>query len=351
MINSTDAESSSSITYGLPTGGVNTISASPGYSAHSGTVEKITSISSENPQNVVGLHLPYYEGGPLNLKQFTNLTTISPLSGETTGTKLFDTTDGYGVPATLTSLNIEALDTSSVTTLYRAFKSSTKLVTLYANSINTSNVTVMYELFYNCEALNNLFIKNWDTSKVVTMYQMFCGCRNLTDYSFLSSFNTSNVTNMAYMFCQNTHATTITFPDSFNTSKVTNMRNMFSQDTKLTTLNLGNNWNMTACTNVASMFLDCTSLKTITGTISNIKVNLNLSACPLDWDSIDRIVEGLYTYTSGTHTLSLNCAGKYDLYASTGSGTTLVRKQTLVNNAASAKGWTTSWTGSFNTSI
>jgi len=115
-------------------------------------------------------------------------------------------------------LELNYLDTSNVTTMYRMFRNS-QATTLDLSSFDTSNVTNMSGMFYNSQA-TTLDVSSFDTSKVTNMSLMFGGSQATT--LDLSSFNTSNVTNMANMFygAQTTigYARTQTDADNFNNS-------------------------------------------------------------------------------------------------------------------------------------
>ena len=196
----------------------------------------------------------------------------------------------------LTSLDLNNLDTSNVTNMRDMFSYCSKLASLDVSNFDTSNVTNMTEMFYYCSKLNSLDLSNFntsnvtnmekmfacssgltsinltslDTSKVSTMKQMFYYCSKLNSLD-LSSFNTSNVTNMEEMFHlydANAYVSsvyllkTITFGENWDTSKVTTMKGMFQWDVGLTSLDVSN-WNTSNVTNMYAIFDSCRNLTSL----------------------------------------------------------------------------------------
>lgn len=89
------------------------------------------------------------------------------------------------------------------------------------------------------------------------------------------------------------------------------------------------NWDCSNVTNMTDIFTGSTKLSSITGSISNIRVNINLKSNPLDNDSAMVLINGLkdYTGTGSTRTITFR--------ASTFS--TLTDEQKAI---ATNKGWT-----------
>ena len=114
-------------------------------------------------------------------------------------------------------------DTSSVTTMYRAFYEATKF-NQDISGWDTSQVTDMSEMFSSTMDFNKP-IGNWNTAKVTNMEKMFDRA-NVFNQD-ISKWNTGSVTNMEEMF---------SYAKDFNqdiggwdTSSVTNMKRMFYQ--------------------------------------------------------------------------------------------------------------------------
>ena len=179
------------------------------------------------------------------------------------------------------------------------------------------------EMFYGCSALTTLDVSGFDTSKVTNMDSMFRGCSSLTALD-VSGFDTSKVTDMNYMFrgCSSLTALDVS---GFDTSKVTNMGYMFYNCSKLTALDV-NGFDTSKVTNMGYMFYYCYALTTVTGTITGIKVSLDLSYSPLTNASAMVFINGLAEVTTAK-TITFKAT----------TYTTLTEEQIAV---ATSKGWT-----------
>ena len=197
--------------------------------------------------------------------------------------------------STETITNINLLNVSSVTNMYRMFEltgnqAMTKLD--LGDNFNTSNVTDMGAMFsgtggnvmttlnlgpnFNTSKVSNMgFMFNWtghikmtslnlennfDTSNVQWMGYMFyaTGYDSMTTLNLGTKFNTSKVTDMSYMFydCGYSALTSLDLGSKFNTSKVTDMSYMFYECgyNALTSLDLGSNFDTSSVTNMSYMF-------------------------------------------------------------------------------------------------
>ena len=101
----------------------------------------------------------------------------------------------------MTSIDLSALDTSEVTTMYGMLSWCSNLTSLDVSKFDTSKVTNMSNMFAGCKSLTSLDVRNFDTSQVTDMSEMFNKSSSLTNLD-VSNFDTSNVTNMSYMFCR-----------------------------------------------------------------------------------------------------------------------------------------------------
>ena len=198
--------------------------------------------------------------------------------------------------STETITNINLLNVSSVTNMYRMFEltgnqAMTKLD--LGDNFNTSNVTDMGAMFsgtggnvmttlnlgpnFNTSKVSNMgFMFNWtghikmtslnlennfDTSNVQWMGYMFyaTGYDSMTTLNLGTKFNTSKVTDMSYMFydCGYSALTSLDLGSKFNTSKVTDMSYMFYECgyNALTSLDLGSNFDTSSVTNMSYMFV------------------------------------------------------------------------------------------------
>ena len=204
-------------------------------------------------------------------------------------------------------------DTSNTTDMTKMFYNCKSLTSVPL--FDTSKVTNMSNMFQNCNSLTSAPL--FDTSKVTDMGSMFSGCTSLTS---IPLFDTSKVTNM---FCMFFNCNSLTSVPLFDTSKVTNMYYMFGNCRSLTSVPL---FDTSKVTNMYYMFSNCTSLTTLGG-FTGLKVDLNLSPCPLlTKESILNVFNKAANVKSSPKTLTL--------------GSTNLSKLTTSEKAiATNKGW------------
>ena len=142
------------------------------------------------------------------------------------------------------------------------------------DSVNTSTVTNMSNMFQNCSSLTTLKISNWNTCNVTNMSYMFQNCSSLTTFE-ISDWNTCNVTNMSNMFSDCVLLTSLDL-SGWNTENVTDMSYMFQRCSKLTSPNISS-WNTANVTNMNFMFFFCANVITV----SDSTASLDLSG----WDT------------------------------------------------------------------
>lgn len=153
-----------------------------------------------------------------NITTVTVVDTISPIS----------TRWWFHNCKALSAINLEKLDTSNVTTMFRMFSSCHSLTRLDLRNFNTSKVTLMSYMFYECWSLTHLDLTSFDTSNVTSMRGMFQSCDSVKLSTLdLTSFNTANVTNTNDMFTS-TSFKTIYVSDKWNMSAVTTSTDMFA---------------------------------------------------------------------------------------------------------------------------
>ena len=148
-------------------------------------------------------------------------------------------------------LDLSDVDTSAITDMSGMFNGCKSLTSLDVSSFNTSNVTDMNWMFGYCRKLNHLDLSSFDTSNVTNMSWMFENCKSLKALD-ISSFNFTNVKNVIDL-------------SSFDFKKVEDVRYMFDSCKSLTDLNFG----------------------------KNLKVSLDLGACPLTYESALSVLNGL----------------------------------------------------------
>jgi surface protein len=134
----------------------------------------------------------------------------------------------YGNKENLTTVTIDAsCKNYTGTTLESLFDYWRELTTINnLENLNTSAVTDMYRMFAACQALTSLDLSRLNTASVTNMHEMFIGLTLET--IDLSGWNTSNVTDMYCMFYYSQNLKTIYVGDGWSTASVTNGKLMFS---------------------------------------------------------------------------------------------------------------------------
>lgn len=77
------------------------------------------------------------------------------------------------------------------------FLSCTQLASLDLEGLDTSSVTNMGSMFFGCSALTNIDVSGFNTSNVVNMMHMFSGCSKLTKLD-VSNFDITYMKNDSF---------------------------------------------------------------------------------------------------------------------------------------------------------
>ena len=167
-------------------------------------------------------------------------------------------TEGMLQGTPITSLDLSAWNTDSLTNIRYMFGDCTKLTSLDLSGWNMSNVTSMEGLFGHDQQLTNLRFDGWNTGNVRLMGHMFEYCTKLTSLD-LSGWDTSNVTDMYGLFANCTSLAGLKLGDRWNMGNVTDTTWMFSGDRKLasTIARIVPDWNMGSVRKTAGMFSGC----------------------------------------------------------------------------------------------
>lgn len=207
----------------------------------------------------------------------------------------------------------QVFDFSDVTDMSKMFYNCTSLTSVPL--MNTSQVTNMTNMFDSCS--NLITVSPMDTSKVTTMVAMFNWCQSLAT---IPEMDTSNVTAMGAMF---NFCSSLTSVPEMDTSKVTDMNSMFSYCGSLSSVP---EMNVSRATNMNGMFAGCWSLTDLGGFIG-LKLNLELSSCPLTHESIMNVINKAADVTEAPATLTLGTDN-------------LAKLSDEEKGIATAKGWT-----------
>ena len=222
------------------------------------------------------------------------------------------TTKGMLQGTPITSLDLSAWNTDSLTNMQYMFENCTKLTSLNLSGWNTSNVTDMFGLFGHDQQLTNLRFDGWNTGNVRLMGHMFEYCTKLTSLD-LSGWDTSNVTDMYALFDNCTSLAGLKLGDRWNMDNVTDTTWMFSGDRKLasTIARIVSDWNMGSVRKTAGMFSDCvdgvldlskwnTPLLTDTRNMFRYNPNLTRILVNENWSNVTFMDSSAYMFTGCT---------------------------------------------------
>lgn len=145
----------------------------------------------------------YVAKGPVPGSYEDNMTlttvTIDASCKNYTGTTLYRLFDWWEKLTTIN--NLENLNTSTVTSMYRMFACCSSLTSLDLSCLNTASVMNMHEMFIGLN-LETIDLSGWDTSNVTDMGFMFYNCPNLKYIYVTGELSTASVTSGNYMFSQ-----------------------------------------------------------------------------------------------------------------------------------------------------
>lgn len=153
----------------------------------------------------------------------------------------------------VTSLDLSTWDVSAVTNMEKMFYNTVNLINLYfGNYWTTGNVINMYLMFAN-SGVTTLNLSAFNTSSVTNMGAMFQGTSDLAAINFGTNFTTGSVTNIASMFDSSGVAELDL--SAWDTTGITDMSSLFQDTASLTSLTLGGDFSTADVVNF-SHFLD-----------------------------------------------------------------------------------------------
>jgi len=121
-----------------------------------------------------------------------------------------------------TLFDLEKLDTSLMTDMYRMFQYNLNLETINISTFDTSNVTTMGNMFEGCKKLKNVVLGDFDTSNVTITRYMFHDTK--IKQINMSAFETENFVDASSMFgqtdMQNADMSTWATNDHYDTSSI-----------------------------------------------------------------------------------------------------------------------------------
>lgn len=274
--------------------------------------------------------------GEMNIKftetNFTEIPEIFDFSDVTNFSNMF--TNCYS----LTS--IPKIDYAKITNYQNAFV-HTKVEDF--SKVNTINATTLEAMFYGCSTITESPIL--DCSNATNLFRLFWECNNLTDAHVINTglaqrmdgmfescgkltgitetIDLSSCTNCNSMFAGCSSLKRI--PNLINTTKLTSITNIFGGCSSLVTIP-EMNWSNVTSVWVWAEFNGCSSLTDVGGFIG-LKVEINMSSCPLTHDSIMNIINKAADVTENPKTMTFG-------------ETNLAKLSDEEKAIATAKGWT-----------
>lgn len=251
----------------------------------------------------------------------------------------------YTLPGneTVKSVDVSALDTSSVTSFYYAFaklsnaeeiKIPRKMVTSKARSIgcfffndnklkefpdvsdwDVSNVSESGDVFYNCAPVTiPPDVSKWDVRKFQNCYVFFSNLRNIVRPPDIRNWKLESCTNAFAMFDSNQKMTAPDF-SLWTFWNISNIGAMFNECRSIDALDFSSA-DFSRVTNLTNTFRLCTSLSRVIGGMRNLKVSVSFSESPLTHDAAVEIIESLFDLAAsglGAQTLTLKASTKETL--------------------------------------
>ena len=100
----------------------------------------------------------------------------------------------------MTTCDLNKLDTSKCVNMCWMFRSCSSLTTLDVSKLDTHLVTDLSSMFRDSPELGELDVRNWNVSKATNMGNMFNSCRRLTNLTGAENWNTSSNEHFDHMF-------------------------------------------------------------------------------------------------------------------------------------------------------
>lgn len=192
---------------------------------------------------------------------------------------------------------------------YRMFAHCTNLtrppVMTFFNVINAGG---MFDSCYNMVAVNSNYFDFQEMNNCLNTAYMFSDCRNIIEVDLNQSSWSCNTNQAECMFsgCNN-----LKYIANLGTGKISNFAYMFAYCSNLISIGKDytgrqsyiSSFNINNATNVHSMFYRCNNLQDLS--ITNLKMNLDLSYCNLNPQSLYNIINNGLIDMSEQRTLNL----------------------------------------------
>ena len=159
--------------------------------------------------------------------------------------------------SSLTSVNLNGLDTSGTTTMAFMFSRASALESLDLSMLDTSSCTDFSDVFQDCTSLKEVDMTGWDTSKGTTFVQMLFNCKSLGHVD-LSPLDTSSAVSFRQMLygCSSLKEIDLS---GFKTSKATTFASMLNGCASLEKVDV-TGFDLSSAEDLSMFFFNCKSL-------------------------------------------------------------------------------------------
>lgn len=160
--------------------------------------------------------------------------------------------------SSLTSVDLNGLDTSGTTTMAFMFSRASALESLDLSMLDTSSCTDFSDVFQDCTSLKEIGMTGWDTSKGTTFAQMLFNCKSLGHVD-LSPLDTSSAVSFRQMLygCSSLAEVDLS---GFKTGKATTFASMLNGCSSLTRVDV-TGFDLSSAKDLSMFFFNCKSLE------------------------------------------------------------------------------------------
>lgn len=160
--------------------------------------------------------------------------------------------------SSLTSVDLNGLDTSGTTTMAFMFSRASAVELLDLSMLDTSSCTDFSDVFQDCTSLKEIDMAGWDTSKGTTFAQMLFNCKSLGHVD-LSPLDTSSAISFRQMLygCSSLKEIDLS---GFKTGKATTFASMLNGCSSLTRVDV-TGFDLSSAKDLSMFFFNCKSLE------------------------------------------------------------------------------------------
>ena len=159
--------------------------------------------------------------------------------------------------SSLSSVDLDGLDTSRTTTMAFMFSRASAVESLDLSMLDTSSCTDFSDVFQDCTSLKEIDMTGWDTSKGTTFEQMLFNCKSLghVDLSPLDTTSSTTFRQMLYG-CSSLKEVDLS---GFKTGRATTFASMLNGCSSLTRVDV-TGFDLSSAKDLSMFFFNCKSL-------------------------------------------------------------------------------------------